>query len=82
MSNEVVIMVSLENPYQFHQLSSYRHRYLLEHRNLRVVPTFAKFAFFKIRENMYSMKITSTNQFRGNTMKNANLNPCEMVNFR
>ena len=25
MSNEVVIMVSLENPYQFHHLSSYRH---------------------------------------------------------
>ena len=31
---------------------------------------------------MYSLKITFTIQFRGNTMKNANLNPREMVNFR
>ena len=30
---------------------------------------------------MYSVKITFAIQFRGNTMKNANLNPREMVNF-
>ena len=31
---------------------------------------------------MYSVKITFTLQFRGNTFKNVNLNPREMVNFR
>ena len=34
--------------------------------------------FLKIRENIFSVQISLP--FRGNTLKNTNINPCEFVN--
>ena len=36
----------------------------------------------KVCKNTYGVKITFTVPFGGNTMRNANLNPCTMLNFR
>ena len=38
--------------------------------------------FLNVRENMYNMKITFIVPPKGNTVKNANINPREIVNFR
>ena len=50
-----------------------------ECRNFRAVHMFALFAFKNVRENMCNVKITFIMPFRGNILKNANINPREIV---
>ena len=49
--------------------------------NFRVVIFLRNSRLLKVFRNKYDMKITLAVPFGGNTMKNANLNPREMVNL-